>query len=245
MDALEWDAPSGEIWAIVSGFPRSRMERQTLVALRLRTYVDDSEVSRGPVHVLAGWVAPARNWADFSNDWDDVLRMSPRIEYFKFSEAMGFNGEFNGISKESRDLKLKLLMQVIEKHSLFGVSSIIFKDVFDAWFGDDQVHGNPYFMLFYALVANVVRHAPADISEKIEFIFDNQPGQERIIRENWDSFINRIPEEYRGRIAGSPIFRDDRDILPLQAADLHAGYRRMLNASDYRGVGEPFRVLRI
>ena len=42
--------------------------------------------------------------------------MSPRIRYFKFKEAMNFDGEFHGLTEQSRNEKMILLMRVIEDH---------------------------------------------------------------------------------------------------------------------------------
>jgi hypothetical protein len=56
----------------------------------LQAFVDDSGIGQPPVYILAGWIADAAKWADFLTEWDRVLRMSPRIRYFKFAEAMGW-----------------------------------------------------------------------------------------------------------------------------------------------------------
>ena len=69
--------------------------------LMLKAYLDDSSMGQAPVYVLAGWVASAKVWAPFADAWDKVLRMSPRIEYFKFDDAMTFDGPFRGMSEES------------------------------------------------------------------------------------------------------------------------------------------------
>ncbi len=82
----------------------------------LRASFDDSAVGQGPVYVIAGWVAPAEKWVPFADDWHAVLDMRPRIEYFKFVEAINFSGEFLGISEEMRDEKLKLLLRIIEDY---------------------------------------------------------------------------------------------------------------------------------
>jgi len=59
----------------------------------LKAYFDDSRMGQPPCYVLGGWIAPAKVWAPFSDAWLDILWMKPRIEYFKFQEAMNFSGE--------------------------------------------------------------------------------------------------------------------------------------------------------
>ena len=69
-------------------------------------YVDESE-SDG-VFVMAGFVAPAEEWAKFSDSWDAALRMAPRIRILKTNHAMRLNGEFRGWTEQARDEKLRL-----------------------------------------------------------------------------------------------------------------------------------------
>lgn len=127
--ALPQDRPSDFVRGLVCGYGRSTREKVKL--LMLRAFVDDSHMGQPPVYILGGWIAPAETWARFSDAWQDVLWMAPRIEYFKYAEAMNSNGQFNGISSERRDEKVRLLLKVIEDHSLFGISSIIPASTYD------------------------------------------------------------------------------------------------------------------
>src|SRR5262245_66278423 len=72
--------------------------------MMLQAYVDDSCLGEGPVGLLAGWIAPAADWARFSDDWDQALSMSPRLCYFKSSEASSLIGEVRWV--EHRDDKV-------------------------------------------------------------------------------------------------------------------------------------------
>jgi hypothetical protein len=54
--------------------------------LTLRAFFDDSNINQGPVYVLAGWVGPAEKWAPFSDEWQAILDMNPRVGPFKYSE---------------------------------------------------------------------------------------------------------------------------------------------------------------
>jgi hypothetical protein len=207
----------------------------------LRAFIDDSDVGGGPAYVLAGWIAPAEKWASFSDRWDEILRMSPRVAYFKFSEAMGLGGEFAGISAPSRDFKMKLFTRLIEEYELLGVSASAPRSVFEEWFGRDVgALGNPYAVLFYGIISCILRHysrvAP---EEKIDFVFDEQPGQMRKVLDGWDQWMAILDDDHRDMIAGPPIFRRDTDMLPLQAADMHAGWLRRLNLTVDTGSEPP------
>jgi len=67
----------------------------------LKVYVDDSNVGMEPVSVLAGWAAEEETWASVEKEWPAALGMSPRLAYFKESEANGRSGEFSGWSDQS------------------------------------------------------------------------------------------------------------------------------------------------
>src|SRR5947209_278262 len=101
------------LWGLVCGLPEPGRSHRPL--LMLKAYMDDSHVGdrSSAVYVVAGWVAPIKTWLAFSEDWDEVLRMSPRVQYFKWQEAMAFNGEFYGITEERRNEKLRLLIDII------------------------------------------------------------------------------------------------------------------------------------
>jgi hypothetical protein len=131
--ALDLIAPSEHVLGIVCGLPESLRSNRLL--LMLKAYIDDSHMRQPPFYVLGGWVASVKTWAAFSDAWRDILRMSPRIEYFKYDEAMGLSGEFHGISEAARDEKLRLLINLIEEHGLVGVASVIPHCIFYPMFG--------------------------------------------------------------------------------------------------------------
>ncbi len=201
----------------------------------LKAYADDSGGNQPPVSVLAGWVATPQQWMSFAEDWEEVLRMSPRIQYFKYVEAMNFSGEFKGISEASRDEKLKLLIGVIEEHKLLGLASIIPHDVFHRHLGikGSRALNVPYPILFVRLMARLQRHflqLGGDLP-KIDFVFDNQVDQEELALSGWHEFRRNASDEVRPMIGSPPAFLNDVEVKPLQAADLIAGrFRQMYSA---------------
>src|SRR5204863_1620722 len=103
----------------------------------LKAYIDDSNMSHGPVAVLAGWVARAQSWAKFSDDWTRVLRMSPRIGHFKWKDWRGASGEFAGVSDARRIEKLNLLIDVLSEHAPLGVASVTSNRLHQQIFGQN------------------------------------------------------------------------------------------------------------
>jgi hypothetical protein len=104
-------------------------------------------MGKGTASVLGGWVAPAASWKSFAEEWRSVLAMKPQIDYFKWSEAWSLQGEFLGISEESRDEIIKVLVRVIRDHNPFAVVSVMPNALYNATFGKnpDKVIRHPYF----------------------------------------------------------------------------------------------------
>jgi uncharacterized protein DUF3800 len=226
------DQPSDYVWGMVCGLPEPLRSNRHLVMLK--AFIDDSRMGQPPVYVLGGWVAPAKAWATFSDAWEAALLRSPRIEYFKFAEAMNFMGEFNGMSERSRDEKMGLLLHVIEEHRLLGAASIIPHELFDAYFGHHPHPDvrNPYFPSLFGLVARILNYnRAAGINQRLELFFDYQPGrgsdQMEKVRTGWELYRNTMPAEFRDLVQSHPpTFLNDRDYVALQAADLYAGWVR-------------------
>ena len=66
------------------------------------------------------------------------------------------------------------------------------------------------------------------MTEKIDIYFDRQPDEsESQLRAGFKEFMSGAPQHLKDRIGGGgPDFKDDTDILPLQAADLLAWHFR-------------------
>jgi len=202
----------------------------------LTAYIDDSNIGDPPVYIMAGWVASVDVWKLFSSAWDDVLRMSPRIEYFKYDDAMGNAGPFRGMSIPRRDEKIKLLVDCIADANLLGVASIIHHLPFERLFlrSPSRDWRNPYLHCFYGIVMRIMRHLVSHgIDDQIQFVFDEQHMHEPL--EGWSEFIRGAPPEWQKRIFGPPHFLDDKKVVAVQAADLHAGWLRELDGANVEG----------
>jgi uncharacterized protein DUF3800 len=233
---------------IMSAAPSLRISgarRRKCLLPMLKAYIDDSCMNKAPVYVLAGWCAPARVWGPFSNAWRDILRYRRRIDRFKFDEAINFSGEFLNMSVEDRDERLRLLVGAIEEHGLVGFSVIIPHHIFLPLFG---VHPsievrNPYHLAFFMMVSRMVAHyAPLGIKDKIDFYFDYQPGAKSmaLVEEGWELFCRLAPQEVRPLLnAHPPSFLSDDDTVPLQAADLIAGWVRYCFQANLLGRPPP------
>jgi len=199
----------------------------------LKAYIDDSRMNQPPLYSLGGWVASTETWAPFSDAWRDILWMKPRIEYFKLDEAVNFNGEFQGMSEESRNEKLRLLVGLIEEFDLLGVVSLIPHNIVYPLFGrhPQREVRNPYVLSFFGIIARVAGYMhQAGIEDKVEFVFDYQPTSMNQVLEGWELFKRNAPPKFRRFLTEHPPnFLDDKQFVALQAADLHAGWARIRN----------------
>lgn len=200
----------------------------------IRAYIDDSGLGQHPIYVLGGWFAPVEVWPEFSAAWVSVLREAPRVAYFKFSEAKSLRGQFTGWSVEERNKKVLSLVRLFEQFPVIGLSASAPHAVFRRIFGSVRgPAGNPYAMLFYGIVHRLISSCIANgVADEVEYVFDIQPGQTRKVIAAWDDFLRLMPHNYGDFINEKrPVFADDKCTPPLQAADLHAGWRRELNAA--------------
>ena len=91
---------------------------------------------------------------------------------------------------------------------------------------------NPYFHCFYQLIVMVV-YAQKNIGagDPVVFVFDEQGKEGRAIRDLWSILRFMVPDDdVKAIMELEPVFGDDKEFLPLQAADLAAWQiRRYLN----------------
>ena len=235
---------SAQIEALVCGYSSDVRKRKQLVMLT--AYFDDSSSEQeDKLLVLAGYVQSAEVWTRFSDDWQAILAKSPPIEYFKMREAENLNGQFLNWDPVAKNAKVYALAEVIEKHAPWSIECSI----------SQMDHQNivrpvgpydlrfPYFHAFYAVIIKLAQwHRGLGLTIPVDFVFDEQGeiGAEAVL---WYEHIKSMQSpEIQAMLGSSPIFRDDKQTLPLQAADLLAWHIRRSkesrNRNEYRPVVE-------
>lgn len=233
----EWGKSVGadQVWAEVCGLPPASASSHILMVLQ--AYIDESYQPDG-VFVLGGFVASAKSWAEFSKEWEQclpnfgVLDAKSNTYHFKYSDMAHL--------PERRE-RIKVFEKIVERHALFGlfckfnvvdlrsaISRIHVPSLSYVDFGDFV---NPYLLAYRCLMDmfHIHRRFYKEIipqNEPIDFFFDEQLGEKRVIIESWESYIESRPDELRALYGQTPSFRDDKKFLPLQAADLLAGLVR-------------------
>jgi len=236
-DSLPWSPAAAPIWSLVCHF--SGEHRRKRMLLMLRVYCDDTW--NDEVFVMGGFMADAANWAAFADDWRDALSRPPIINYFVMNDAMKNRGEFRHLQIEQRDEKISLLNAVISQHSPLEVYSLIPLEPLRRLYENSELQTlmrglkpryqkmviDPYYHALCSVISGIARmQIDRGVSEKIDFIFDEKRRHEPRIRNAWYPIAENQPPEMRQIISSSPLFLDDKDVLPLQAADMAAWHRR-------------------
>lgn len=188
---------------------------------------------------MAGLISHSELWAKFSDEWRACLDNYPRIGYFKMNEAAGLGGEFRRFTKLQRDNKLRELARIINRHVRAVTFSCIDLDAHaDTWAKHlPKPNNEEYFWPYQnTIMATCFELWDIGWKERFEIIFDEQVifGPRARV---WYPLVQDIAKHREPEAATilpmDPMFKDDKDFLPLQAADLFAWcMRRGTDAPD-------------
>lgn len=238
------DSPSDHIRALVSGYAKRHWPRKHIVILQ--AFIDDSASEEGiRNYLLAGYVLDAQSWISFSDDWDSVLRASPKIDYLHMVEANGLRGQFGGWTSKDRDKKVIDLGKVIEKHQPHSIEISVSQNEMAKYYNPSAPYAfqNPYFLCFYGVILGLGRiHKLLGIDAPVDFVFDEHGGLGHDVA-MWYQQIKSDQPQLKFLLGSSPIFRDDRKVLPLQAADMLAWHlRRELDRGEEGHAAWPYLI---
>jgi hypothetical protein len=204
---------------------------------------------------VAGWVGQEETWGRFAVDWVQALAaLNPKpIKYFKLNEAHARKGCFDGFSASEALDKMMGFAEVINRHEIYGVAYLVGRPLLrhmidkHAITRGGRAHQgleDPFFiclnsLIGYVLGAEYVGHP----NDKVDFIFDGKPGNRQATRAIAMYEVTRdlIHEPYRS-IMGTATAMDDKEVLPLQAADFLAGQVRA--AIKLKDDPEPLALMR-
>jgi hypothetical protein len=213
---------------LVCGFSSRFRARRPMVVLAV--HIDDS--ADDTIYSLAGWLATADNWKQFSDDF----------------EASGLPNTFH-MKKVRRHAgkRVNLLAAMPCRYATYRVDCVMHqKNYLLAAKGKVAPQlDNPYFFLFYQVILAAVHFLDVmKIDDTIDWIFDEQ-GQIGTDANAWYFWIKEhSAPNIKRRLGSTPIFQDDDKVLPLKAADLFAWQiRKHLSVEQPRGI-TPNDILR-
>ena len=225
-------------WASVSGMAPSLLRDRLF--LLLHGYFDESEDENHHFFVLAGALSTPEKWAAFTAEWEKLLphasmRPSDNAYIFKFDEMVRNPERIERIPwfwSTLQEYAQCLVSVAIEIPALRAAQSRVRGPAPIEW----RTFDDPWMVAFVVLLEGLFwrrKELTSLIPEKsvTDFFFD-QHGNERKIRDGWEKFVDGAPSDIRKMIGKKPRFEDDAEYLPLQAADLVAGYVRTSGRRD-------------
>jgi len=196
----------------------------------MQAFVDDSSGTRsGNILLLSACIQTYPVWAEFSDAWQAVLDAKPSIKYFHMREARMRKGQFAGWKAVARDLKIIALTDVVMRAEPHVVSSWMDADHYRQFITSvaPSEMRHPYYLSFQSIVQKVAEYqAYLGSTIPVDFVFDKQGdiGNEALF---WYAAMKQTaPANVRALMGSTPVFRDDTEVLPLQAADLIAWHKR-------------------
>jgi hypothetical protein len=227
----------------------------------LKCYVDDSGSDPQPdgLFVLAGYVMEEARWEDFAEKWDAQLKRDFPVEYCRMSDAESGDRVFAGIDSVFRKRKVKDLASVVQECLPTPIACVMtWKDYNENVLGKvDPRLDNPYAILFFKILA-IISQIQIDINERlpkevkdqhgisikpVEFIFDDQGPAGLKCLQWYAGLRERVKEPHRTMIGNTPQFKDDRELTPLQAADMLAWHIRRHHGYPGEDRSEVFGLL--
>ena len=197
----------------------------------LNGFVDDSGSGegkdRGNIFVLAGFVACPKQWEQFSHAWDKICDREPKTPDFKMQKAVRLRNEDGSLiwTEAQRNTRIKQLVRLTKRKAQYRVETVM------AWPNYDRVvkgrvppqFDNPYFLGFYNVIVSFAAFMDkANIEGTVDWVFDDQ-GRVGKDANKWYEFIRAsIAPQLRSKLANRPVFRHDKSVLPLKAADIYS-----------------------
>jgi hypothetical protein len=222
---------SAPIWAMTSGYSSDiRAVKPLVFVCGYQAFVDDSTSEVGDRRLfLAGFINTADRWIRFSDAWKEELNRPRKIEYLKMREAHSLRDQFRNWTPEARDEKLKGLARLIRHFRPASFHASVSTADFERIVAPYAPYGlNPYTVCFQYLIVPVANQQAQIGGPKvpIDFVFDNQEGLGESARFIYKLVRTAQPNAVQKYLSVEPLFRDDKEVLPLQAADMLAWHIR-------------------
>jgi hypothetical protein len=208
----------------------------------LKAFLDDSESFKKPgFFVLAGYIAPAEQWAKLTDEWQTVLDGPPHLDYFKLKEAIRDtpNGQFHGLTREECNSRIARFRGLVEKYVSAECAVYFRLDYFRQGYAANmpfksKALRNPFCFAWLRLTTTIAKNLPKMglPRERIDFVIDDRVKEQDLVyagfkgaqelqkRMGFPSLIDDV-------MPFRPQFASDTEVLPLQAADMMATMCRL------------------
>jgi len=190
-----------------------------------QAWIDESEDPTRSVFMMGGFVAPAENWARFSDQWRSHLGIK---EFFHMKDEHNVK---LGETTLERDRRLEQWLQMIEKLAPYraesGISIPAYKSIFKGNIGSDKAlvkdTDNIYFWTFHEIISGICKGLiNKGHNSQIDIYFDcNEIYMPRVDKEKFYWMARKVAlPEIASILPPKAKFKDDKKFMPLQAADM-------------------------
>jgi uncharacterized protein DUF3800 len=205
----------------------------------LQAGLDDSgKDGISPAFVLAGYIGSADKMMDLADAWDALLAEKPKLDYIKGYEAFGLHHQFDGWSVEQRDERLLKFVRLIAEHSGKGIAFVIDQKPFALIkeLRDDEgvSFKDPYEFAYASSLSTLLQVLPDFGEDVIDAVFDCNLISRRQAAKAYKRIFSDWPDLAQRLFRKEPHWENDRQFLPLQAADLIAYCVRAIRDPDKR-----------
>ena len=194
----------------------------------LQAALDDSgKDGISPAFVCAGYFGSADDLMDLAGRWRELLIKEPRLDYIKGYEAFGLSHQFEHWTVEERDKRLLEFVTLIAQHSSKGIAFVIdnkpFNLIKDLPDDDGYSFGDPYVFAYVYSLSFLLQSLPDFGESAVDVVFDRDLINRKQAAEAYRKILEIWPAEITQRLfRKEPHWEDDKEFLPLQAADLLA-----------------------
>jgi hypothetical protein len=187
--------------------------------MALSAFIDGSGTGDQKFLVLAGFIASPDTWVEFSKEWKAQLEEGT-LPYFKMHERAG------------RPEIAAWFYRIIERHDIkAAVSCVVHTDElvkvnrgikYPPYIINTEQIENPYYFAFKAIIDVLAQNQQElGITEPVDFIFDEESERERVLQ-GWELMKKASAPEIAELYGKTPTYGNDKELMPLQAADLYA-----------------------
>lgn len=194
--------------------------------MTIQAFIDESGgKGQTKIFTIAGWISTTERWASFSEEWSRCLSDKPRIRCFKMREAAGRSGQFQRLSRDDRDDKLRKLARVIRKHVIAAFHCSVDLEGFAETIEPlGRPFSDPYFWPFHiTIMAICLDLVERGEKTRCEIVFDEHSifGPRTT---PWYPLVKVLMNqaEEQAVMPDRPCFDTDDESPPLQAADMLA-----------------------
>jgi hypothetical protein len=189
-------------------------------------YFDESGKDNSPLLTVAGYVATAKQWAEFAREWDEALKKEG-VKIFHMKDFENGYGEFTkekGWTKERKISFQSKLIGIIKRRMNFGVYTSVdipaYEELITGW--RRTRNGTPYHFCLTVCFTNIsFWQQKYERKEPIAYVIEHGAGFNHEINK---AFQATFADEIRRQMfrLGSLTFETKDRAIQLQAADMLA-----------------------